>query len=118
MPTIEQLFAKISKARPFSSLDAASGFYQILLSTAASYLCTMATPRGRYRYLRLPFGLKSATEVYLQAMSDLFGDLPGVFIYFDDFLVTGETQEELQENLKLVFLRCRLHNLKLQLKKC
>jgi hypothetical protein len=60
VPTIEQLFAKIGKARYFCSLDAASGFYQIPLSTAASYLCTMATPRGRYRYLRLPFGLKSA----------------------------------------------------------
>jgi hypothetical protein len=118
VPTIEQLFAKIGKARYFCSLDAASGFYQIPLSTAASYLCTMATPRGRYRYLRLPFGLKSAPEVYLQTMFDLFGDLPGVLIYFDDFLVTGETQEELHANLEKVFLRCRLHNLKLQLKKC
>ena len=78
----------------------------------------MATPKGRYRFLRLPFGLKSAPEVYLQAMSDLFGDLPGVFIYFDDFLVTGETKDELLFNLRQVFLRCRLHNLKLQLKKC
>lgn len=51
-------------------------------------------------------------------MCDLFGDLPGVFIYFDDFLVTGETQEELHVNLRLVFLRCRLHNLKLQLNNC
>ena len=64
VPTIEQLFSKIGKARYFFSLYAASGFYQIPLSTATSYLCTMATPRGRYRYLRLPFGLKSAPEVF------------------------------------------------------
>ena len=51
-------------------------------------------------------------------MSDLFGDLPGVFTYFDDFLVTGETMEELEANLRRVFERCRVHNLKLQLKKC
>ena len=118
VPTVEQLFSKISKARYFCSLDAASGFYQIPLSNAASYLCTMATPKGRYRYLRLPFGLKSAPEVYLQAMEDLFGDIPGVFIYFDDFLVTGDTMEELLFNLRQVFMRCRQHNLKLQLKKC
>jgi hypothetical protein len=118
VPTIEQLFAKIGKARYSCSLHAASGFYQIPLSTAASYLCTMATPRGRYRYLRLPFGLKSAPEVYLQTIFDLFGDLPGVLIYFDDFLITGETQEELHANLEKVFLCCRLHNFKLQLKKC
>ena len=118
VPTVDQLFAKICKARFFCSLDAASGFYQIPLTTASSYLCTMATPRGRYRFLRLPFGLKSAPEVYLQVMSDLFGDLPGVFTYFDDFLVTVETMEELEANLRRVFERCRVHNLKLQLKKC
>lgn len=118
VPTVEQLFAKIGKAKFFCSLDAASGFYQIPLSTASSFLCTMATPRGRYRFLRLPFGLKSAPEVYLQTMDELFGDLQGVIIYFDDFLVTGETKEELDDNLRKVLERCRQHGLKLQLKKC
>ncbi|XP_045034359.1 uncharacterized protein LOC123475560 [Daphnia magna] len=89
----------------------------IPLSEAASYLCTMATPKGRYRFLRLPFGLKLAPEIYLQTMSDLFGDLPGVLIYFDDFLVVGETKKELIANLRQVFEGCRLHDLWLQLKK-
>lgn len=118
VPTVKQLFSKLSKAKYFCSLDAASGFYQIPLSNSASYLCTMATPKGRYRYLRLPFGLKSAPEIFQQTMCELFGDLAGVFIFFYDFLVTGETREELLSNLRQVFLRCRLHNLKLQLKKC
>ena len=78
----------------------------------------MATPKGRFRFLRLPFGLKSASEVYLQVMSELFGDLPGVIIYFDDFLVTGDTVADLDFNLRKVFMRCREHNLKLNLKKC
>jgi hypothetical protein len=86
VPTVEQLFAKIGKAKYFCSLAAAFGFYQIPLSERASYLCTMATPKGRYRFLRLPFRFKSAPEVYLQVMSDLFGDIPGVIIFFDDFL--------------------------------
>ncbi|KZS19686.1 Uncharacterized protein APZ42_013852 [Daphnia magna] len=93
VPTIEQLFSKLSKTRYFCSLDAASGFYQIPLSDVASFLCTMATPKGRYHFLRLPFGLKSAPEIYLKTMTDLFGDLPGVLIYFDDFHVTGEAFE-------------------------
>lgn len=71
VPTVEQLFSKLSKAKYFCSLDAASGFYQIPLSNSASYLCTMATPKGLYRYLRLPFGLKSAPEIYQQTMREL-----------------------------------------------
>lgn len=107
VPTVEQLFGKIGKAKYFCSLDAASGFYQIPLTERASYLCTMATPKVRFRYLGLPFGLKSAPEVYLQTMHDLFGDLTGVIIYFDYFLVTGERIEELEVNLRKVFVRCR-----------
>jgi hypothetical protein len=107
--TIEQLFAK----KFFCSLDAAQGFYQISLSEESSYLCTIATTWGRYRFLRMSFGLKSAPKVYLHTMSELFGDLQGVIIYFDDFLVTGETMEELKSNLRQVLIRCRQHNLKL-----
>lgn len=117
VPLVEQLFTRIGKAKYFCSLDAASGFYQIPLSEESSFLCTMATPRGRYRFLKLPFGLKSAMEVYLQTMSEPFGDLEGVIIYFDDFLVVGETVEKLEVNLRRVLDRCRLQNLKLQLKK-
>lgn len=58
VPTVEQLFGKIGRAKYFCSVDAASGFYQIPLTEEASYLCTMATPKGRFRYLRLPFSLK------------------------------------------------------------
>lgn len=116
VPTVGQLLAKIGKAKFFCSLDAAQGFYQIPLSEESSYLFTMATLWGRYHFLRLPFGLKSALEVYLHTMSGLY--LSGLIIYFDDFLVTGESMEELQSNLRQVLLRCRQHGLKLQLKKC
>ncbi|XP_045032697.1 uncharacterized protein K02A2.6-like [Daphnia magna] len=70
VPTVEQLFAKIGKAKFFCSLDAASGFYQIPLSEKSSYLCTMATPRCRFRFLRMPFGLKSAPEVLRNVFKD------------------------------------------------
>ena len=84
------------------SLNPTQGFYQIALTESSSRLCTMATPRGRYRYRRLPFGLRSAPEVVQRFMFELFGDLPGVHIYFDDVLVCGETEEECASNLRKV----------------
>ncbi len=102
VPKVEQEFGKIGNAKYFCRLDAASGFYQILLSERLSYLCTVAisVTKRRFRLLRLPFWLVSAPEVYLQLqqMSGLFGDLQGVLIYFDDFLVMGDTLEELEAN--------------------
>ena len=73
-------------------LDATSGFHQIALTTESSYKCTMATLFGRFRYLRLSFGLKQAPDVYQCTMLALFVDLPGVELYFDDFLRLGSTR--------------------------
>jgi len=75
------------------------------------------TPFGRFRYLRLPFGIKSAPEVYQYTVQELFSDLPSVEFYFDDFMVWGETKQELEERLEAVFRRCEEVNLRLNLKK-
>lgn len=40
-----------------------------------------------------PFKLKSPREVYLKAMAEHFGELSDVITYFDQFLVTGETED-------------------------
>lgn len=78
----------------------------------------MATPFGRYKFLRLPFGLSSSPEAYQQMMVDLFGDLPGVEVYFDDFFVWRETIEEHNSRLEAVFQRCLKVNLRLNKSKC
>ena len=60
MPTLEELLPELSKARIFSSFDAKDGFYQISLDEESSKLTTFWTPLGRYRYLRMPFGISLA----------------------------------------------------------
>ena len=48
----------------FSVLDATSGYWQVKLDEASSKLSTFNTPYGRYRFIRLTFGIKSAPEVF------------------------------------------------------
>ena len=64
MPTLEELLPKLYKAKIFSTLDAKDGFYQISLDQANSKLTTFWTPFGRYRYLRMPFGVSLAPEEF------------------------------------------------------
>jgi hypothetical protein len=78
----------------------------------------MATPFGKYRFLRLLVGLASSSDAYQQMMVELFGDLPGVEVYFDNFFVWGETLEEHNSRLESVFERCAPVNLKLNMVKC
>lgn len=84
-PNIEDCKAKLNGSKFFTSLDANSGFWMIPLNERSSKLCTFNTPFGRYQFLRLPFGINAAPEIVHARMVKLFGDIPGVIIYIDDF---------------------------------
>lgn len=117
MPTLEDVTSRLVGARFFSTLDAASVFWQIRLSESSSKLCTMSTSYGRYRFLRMPFGIASAPEIYQAAMHHVLEGLSCVAVVMDDVLVWGRTKKEHDCNLKLVLYRCQQHNLRLNPKK-
>ena len=101
-----------------SVLDATSGYWQVELDEASSKLCTFNTPFERYRFTRLPFGIKLAPEVFRNLMSELFTDVEGVKVIVDDLLVWGKDDKEHDARLKQVLRRAREVNLKFNAKKC
>ncbi|KAL9953715.1 hypothetical protein ACROYT_G041171 [Oculina patagonica] len=118
MKTIEEVVAEIPGAKVFSTLDAKLGFWQIKLDEASSKLCTFNSPFGRYRFTRLPFGIKSAPEVFQKSMSNLFEDIEGAKPIVDDILVWGRDVKEHDVRLRQVLDRSREANLKLNPEKC
>ncbi|XP_060069286.1 uncharacterized protein K02A2.6-like [Ylistrum balloti] len=94
MNSIDDIVTRVHGSKYFSTLDANMGYYQIKLSEQSSFLTTFNTPFGRYRYLRLPMGLKCAGEVFQREMITQFGNLDGVEVVVDDVLVHGKTIEE------------------------
>ena len=89
LPTIEEVTARMPNAKVFSVLDAKSGFWQIPLDESSSLLCTFNTPHGRYKFKRLPFGIKSAPEVFQKHMKQLLEGLDGVHVIMDDSMGRG-----------------------------
>ena len=118
LPTREEVMAKFGNAKIFSKLDASQGFWQMKLTESSSKLTTFITPFGRYRYKRLPFGIKSASEVFHKNMKDLFEGVPNVDTSIDDIIVTGKDKASHDQALKEVFKRARANNLKLNKEKC
>lgn len=94
LPTADEITSKISGATVFSSLDAASGFWQIPLHPDSCKLTTFITPFGRYCFKRLPFGFTSAAEIFQRKMLETLEGLEGVEIFMDDILVYWSTTEE------------------------
>ena len=100
MTTIEEVVASMPQPKVFSVLDATSGYWQVKLDEASSKLCTFNTPYGRYRFTRLPFGTKSAPEVFQHRMSELFEDVEGVKAIVDYLLIWGKDDDEHDARLK------------------
>lgn len=115
--TFEEISSKLKGAKYFTSLDATSGFYQIPLSEESANLCTVGTPFGRYKFLRLPYGVKSAPEVFHNTFKNIF-NFDGVAIYIDDILVWGETIEEHNIRLRKVLETAKRNGIKLNKEKC
>ena len=89
------------------------------LDEESSKLCTFKTPFGRYRFTRLPFGVKSAPEVFQKKMSQVLEDIDGAVAIVDDIIdVWGRDIHEHDERLKRVLDRVQEVNLKLNQKKC
>lgn len=118
MRTVEDVAACLSGKTVFSVLDAGQAFYQIRVSEESSKLLTFNSPYGRYKFLRMPFGISSASEVWERTATDMFADIEGVEIVRDDILVTGSDQEEHDKILKQVLDRALERGLGLNRAKC
>jgi hypothetical protein len=87
--TYEEITAKLGGAQIFSKLDASQAFYQIPLDESSSDLCTVGTPFERYKFLRLPYGVKCAPEVFNERFRQIFDGIENIAIYIDDIIICG-----------------------------
>jgi len=120
---LNETLPTLSNAHIFSALDAKDRFHQVKLDEQSSYLTTFWTLFGRYRYLRMPFGISSAPEKFQWCMHVICQDLPGIAVITDDILVygCGSTEEKYRwdhdTNLQRLLQQARDSNLKLKKRK-
>lgn len=82
IPSMQDISYKLNNKSVFSVLDLKDGFYNIELDEASSEHCAFSTPFGTYKFLRLPFGLNVAPEIFQKFTEQIFGKINGVVVYF------------------------------------
>ena len=112
-PVLDDVLAKLAGCQYFSKLDARSGYWTIQLDEESSFLTTFNSPFGRYRFLRMPFGINCAQDEFQRLVDDSFANLPGVFPLVDDVLIAGKTRAEHDANLRAALERSRENNIRL-----
>ena len=110
---IDELLPDLAEARLFSKVDLASAFWHLVLDDKSSLLTTFATPQGRYRWLRLPFGLCVLIEIFQKHLHQELLGLPGVKCIADDMLIYGRDDADHDGNLEGFMKRCQLKGIKL-----
>ena len=115
--TIEDILSNMPNSKVLSILDRKNSFWQVPLDEESSLLTTCITPIGCYKFLRMPYCIKTRTEVFQCSIEHLFTNQP-CEIVVDDVLVYGRNQYKHDKNLKKVLDRARQLSLKLKPHKC
>lgn len=89
----------------FSKIDFKKAFNQIPIAEEDIHKTAVTTPIGLYEWLRLPFGLCTASSSFQRFIDEVLDGIKGVFPYQDDVLVYSKTKEEHYEILKQIFDR-------------
>ena len=111
IPTIQEIASEFVGKCVFSTLDLKDGYWQVLLDEPSSLLCTFNTPFGRYRFTRMPFGIRSASEVFQKRNEEAFSGIPGIQIVADDMIIAAKSTEEHDIILTQVLQRAEERNI-------
>ncbi|XP_041475767.1 uncharacterized protein K02A2.6-like [Lytechinus variegatus] len=118
IPRVEELFARLANGKKFTKLDLSHAYQQLVLSEKSREFVTINTHRGLFRYKRLPFGVSTAPSVFQRTMESLLAGIPGVAVYLDDLLITGESTDAHMKNLRAVLDVLLKAGLRLKKEKC
>ena len=83
---IDDILPELAKSKYKTLQDATSGYWHVVLDLASSLLTMFNTPWGKFRWLRLPFGLKIASDVFQERLNRVLRLLESIHGIADDIL--------------------------------
>ena len=120
LPRIDDTLDMLAGKQWFSTLDLASGYWQVSLSRAARAKTAFATHSGLFQFRVMPFGLCNAPATFERLMDRVLQGLrwSRCLVYLDDIISFGGTFDGALSNLTLIFERLRSYGLQLKSSKC
>jgi hypothetical protein len=123
IPTVEEILFLIGHAgaRVFSVIDLRKGYYQLLVEEFSRELLGIMTPKGKFRFKRLPLGVVTAPAEF-QARIQHVLEVAGIFghgavNYLDDIIVYSTDLESHLLLLRKLFAALDAADLKINSEK-
>ena len=97
--TLDDILPELAQSKYFTIKDATSGFWHVLLDFRSSLLTTFNTLWGKYRWLRMPFGLKVPWDVFQERLDRVLRLVYGALWIADDIVIHGATENTQWDSL-------------------
>ena len=94
MPHIEEVFESIGSSTVITTLDLASGYWQIPMAEGSQEKTAFATPFGLFEFTIMPFELHSAQATFQQMINHVLAQA-----YIDDIVIYSRNWEEHLDHL-------------------
>ena len=111
------ILSELAQSKYFTVKDATSRFGHVPLDFRSSLLTTFNTLWGKYRWLRMPFGLKVSGDIFQERLAKVIRLVPGVLGITDDIVIHGVTENTHDGTVLVLCETARLNNLSLNSKK-
>ena len=120
LPRIDDSLDALAGAKCFSTLDLASGYWQVGMTEEAKRKSAFVTPGGLFQFKCMPFGLCNAPSTFERLMEQVLAGLQWqiCLVYLDDVIVYSRDFTEHVERLEIILKRISEAGLKLKPKKC
>ena len=97
LPTLDELFAKMSGNRVWSRVDLTSAFLQLPVDEPSALAQAITTPFGLYKVNVLNFGISSAPSIFQNFITAQLADFQAnIAVLLDDILLGAPNHAELK----------------------
>ena len=120
LPRIDETLESLAGSTIFSTLDLASGYWQVELEENDKEKTAFSTMEGLFEFNVMPFGLTNAPSSFQRLMTCVLSGLTNdqCLIYIDDIIVFSATFSQHLDRLRNVFQRVQDAGLRLKSNKC
>lgn len=120
LPNVDDHLDRLGKAKIFTVIDLASGFWQIPVDEKDKEKLAFITPFGTYEWNYMPFGFVNAPSIFQRAISETLD--PELYIsclvYVDDIIIFSDDFDSHLLDLDRVFKLLGDYNWRIKLSKC